>query len=191
MYRKQQPDPLPFQRNIRVRLAHGHLLIATTRLLVTVHHFASPRAEPDYTIRFAVSDNPDLLELYHPVDGWEFIGLLEFLRRKLDVLKHLDLRDEALRAELGLRTVSIPSQKPPRQEKRPAVEQMSLIREYVLEHPNCTRLEISRGINRSKNPYLLTQIEWMVLHGTLARSVNPRPNGTFEWRYIVVDDNAD
>lgn len=66
---------------------------------------------------------------------------------------------------------------------------MQLIHDFVLGHPNCTRLEIARAIGRAKTPYLLSQIEWMVLHGTLARTTNVRPNGVIEYRYIVVDDN--
>ena len=58
-YRRQQPDPLPYQRNFRVPLAgEGHLLIATTRLVVAVHHFSDAHGDPDYTIRVAVEDNP-------------------------------------------------------------------------------------------------------------------------------------
>lgn len=105
------------------------------------------------------------------------------------MLRHLDLRDPLVRAEYGLSTVSIPSQKRARQEKRPAEQAMQMIREFVLEHPNCTRLEIARGIDRAKSPYLLTQIEWLVNVGTLGRSVNIRANGVIEYRYIVVDDN--
>lgn len=191
MYRKSQPEPLPYQRNFRVRLGQGHLLIATTRLLVTVHHFSSPRAEPDYTIRFMVSDNPDLAAILHPVEGWDFVGLIYFLWRKIDVLKHLDLRGVDLKKELGIDTVSVPSQTRARQEKRTMEQAMSMIRSFILKHPNCTRLEIARGIDRSKNPYLLTQIEWLVNNGTLARTTNVRPNGAIEYRYIVVDDNAD
>lgn len=107
------------------------------------------------------------------------------------MLNHLDLRDDKLRSELGLRTVSSPYQKPPRQEKRSAEQAMAMIRDYVLAHPFCTRLEIARAIGRSKSPYLLSQIEWLVLNGTLARSINMRPNGAIEYRYIVVDDTGD
>lgn len=189
MYRKPKPEPLPYQRNFRVRLPQGHLLISTTRLMVAVHHFASPRAEPDYTIRFAVSDNPEMMPLFHPVDGWDFIGLVKFLWRQIDVLRTLDLRDPLVRAKAGLSTVSVPSQKPARQEKRPAEQAMKMIRQFVLKNPNCTRLEIARAIGRAKTPYLLTQIEWLVNTGTLGRSTNIRPNGVIEYRYIVVDDN--
>lgn len=191
MYRRQQPEPLPFQRNFRVRLPHGHLLIATTRLMVTVHHFPTPRAKPDFTMHFLVSDNPELSPLLHPVDGWDLLGLVRFLWRKIDVLKQLDLRDEKLREQLGLRTVSVPSQTRVRQEKRSTDETIGLICEFVLEHPNCTRLQIARGINRSKNPFLLTQIEWLVHTGKLARAVSYRPNGAVEYQYIFVGDNAD
>lgn len=159
--------------------------------MVTVHHFLSPRAEPDYTIRFAVSDNPELAQILHPVDGWDFISLVSFLWRKIDVLRTLDLRDPLVRAEAGLSTVSIPSQKRVRQEKRTMEQAMQMIREHVLNNPNCTRLEIARAIGRAKTPYLLTQIEWLVKHGTLGRSTNVRPNGVIEYRYIVVDDNDD
>lgn len=157
--------------------------------MVAVHHFSSPRAEPDYTIRFAVSDNPEMEPLLHPVDGWDFIGLVNFLWRKIDVLRTLDLRDPLVRAKAGLSTVSTPSQKPARQEKRPAEQAMKMIRAFVLDNPNCTRLEIARAIGRAKTPYLLTQIEWLVNVGTLGRSTNIRPNGVIEYRYIVVDDN--
>jgi len=191
VYQRPQPEPLPYQRNFRVRLSNGHLLISTTRLLVTVHHFSSPRAEPDYTIRFLVSDNPELAQIYHAVDGWDIIGLMRFLWRKIDMLKTLDLRDEALRSELGLRTVSIPSQNKKRQEKRPAEQALQMICDFVLENPNCTRLEIARHLGRAKTPYLLTQIEWLVVQGQLARSMNTRPNGTFEWRYVYIGDNSD
>lgn len=191
MYRKPQPEPLPYQRNFKVRLPTGHLLISTTRLMVTVHHFPSPRAEPDYTIHFMVADNPDMEELLHPVDGWDFIGLVKFLWRKIDVLKTLDLRDEGLRAELGLRTVSGASQKPQRQEKRSAEQALQLIREFVCDHPNCTRLEIARGINRAKSPYVRAQIEWLVYEGVLARTHVQRPEGTIEYRYVYIGDNTD
>lgn len=106
------------------------------------------------------------------------------------MLKTLDLRDETLREELGLRTVSTPSQKPARQEKRPMGESMAMIRDHVLNHPFCTRLEISRALGRAKSPYILGQIEMMVRNGTLARSIQIRPNGAIEYRYIVVDDNG-
>lgn len=66
-----------------------------------------------------------------------------------------------------------------------------MIRDYVLDNPNCTRLEISRHLGRAKNPYVLAQIEWLVLHGELARTVNPRPNGTFEYRYIFIGKSDD
>lgn len=142
-------------------------------------------------MHFLVSENPELALLFHPVQGWDFIGLVHFLWRKIEVLNTLDLRDPAVRAELGLRTVSVPSQKPARQEKRTAEQAMQMIREHILAHPFCTRLEIARAIGRSKSPYLLAQIEWLVLHGTLARSINIRTNGAIEYRYIVVDDNGD
>lgn len=186
MYQRQQPEPLPFQRNLKVRLPQGHLLISTTRLMVTVHHFPSPRAEPDYTIRFLVEDNPEMAHILHPVDGWDLLGLINFLWRKLDILRTLDLRDEAIRSEYGLRTVSTPFQTRTRQEKRPMEQALQMICDFVLENPNCTRLEISRHLGRAKNPYVLTQIEWLVSNGKLARSINPRPNGTFEYRYIFV-----
>lgn len=189
MYRRQQPEPLPFQRNFRVRLPHGHLLIATTKLLVTVHHFPTPRAEPDFTIRFLVADNPELLPLLHPVDGWDLLGLVRFLWRKIDILKALDLRDEAVRAELGLRTVSTPSQNKIRQEKRPAEQALKMICDFVYEHPSCTRLEIARAIGRAKTPYLLSQIEWLVQCGQLARSQTIRANGVVEFHYVYVGDN--
>jgi hypothetical protein len=189
VYRKPQPDSLPYQRNFHVRLAHGHLLISTTRLMVAVHHFSKVRANPDYTMHFMVSENPELASLFDPLHGWDFIGLVAFLWRQIDVLNHLDLRDPAVRQELGLRTVSVPSQKPQRQEKRSAEQAMQLIRAFVLEHPNCTRLEIARGINRKKSPHLLAQIEWLVRSGVLARMTNIRPEGTIEYRYIFVSDN--
>lgn len=107
------------------------------------------------------------------------------------MLRTLDLRDESIRAEAGLSTVSTPSQNKKRQEKRPAEQAMQMICQFVLDHPNCTRLEIARAIGRSKTPFLLTQIEWLVLQGHLARTVNPRPNGTFEYRYVYVGDNGD
>lgn len=191
MYRKPQPDGLPYQRNFRIRLEQGHLLVATTRLIVAVHHFPSPRAEADYTIRFLVSDNPELAQILHPVEGWDFIGLLNFLWRKLDILRTLDLRNPELRKELGLSTVSIPSQTRTRQEKRTFEEGIIMICEFVMEHPNCTRLEISRHLGRSKNPYVLTQIEWCVNKGQLARTTNVRPNGAIEYRYIWLGDNED
>ena len=68
---------------------------------------------------------------------------------------------------------------------------MAMIREFVLEHPFCTRLEIARAIGRSKSPYLLAQIEWLVMNGTLARSIQIRPNGAIEYRYIVIDDTGE
>lgn len=190
MYRRQQPEPLPYQRNFRVRLPHGHLLIATTKLLVTVHHFPSPRAEPDFTMRFLVADNPELPPLLHPVDGWDLLGLVRFLWRKIDMLKSLDLRDEGLRAELGLRTVSEVSQKPKRQEKRSAEQALKLIQEFVIDHPNCTRLEIARGINRAKSPHVRAQIEWLVYQGVLARTEIIRPEGTLEFRYVYIGGYA-
>lgn len=189
MYRKRQPEPLPFQRNIRVRLDVGHLLIATTPLMVTVHHFKSPKAEADYTIRFDVSGNPELLELFDPVNGWDFVGLISFLGRKMGVLRTFDLRDPALREQAGLRTVSVPSQKPQRQEKRPAEQALQLISDYVRDNPNCTRLEIASGINRKKSPHTIAQIEWLVHTGVLARTHVVRPEGTIEWRYIFLGDN--
>lgn len=66
-----------------------------------------------------------------------------------------------------------------------------MILEFVLENPNCTRLEISRHLGRSKNPFVLAQIEWLVMNGKLARTTNVRPNGTIEYRYIFVGDNGD
>jgi len=188
MYRNSQPDGLPYQRNFHVRLEQGHLLIATTRLMVAVHHFSKAHGEPDYTIHFLVSDNPDLAPLLHPIHGWDFVGLINFLWRKLDILRTLDLRDETLRAEFGLSTVSIPSQTRQRQEKRSFQEGIVMICEFVMTHPNCTRLEISRHLGRSKNPYILTQIEWCVNKGQLARTTNVRPNGALEYRYIWVGE---
>ncbi len=191
MYRRQQPEPLPFQRNLKVRLPQGHLLISTTRLMVAVHHFPSPRAEPDYTIHFSVLENEEMLSLFHPVDGWDVVGLLRFLWSKIDMLKHIDLRDEELRRAYGLSTVSIPSQKRLRQEKRPAEQAMQMICDYVLEHPSCTRLEIARAIGRAKTPYLLSQIEWLVQSGQLARTQTIRANGVVEFHYVYIGDNAD
>ncbi|MBI1278200.1 MAG: hypothetical protein GC179_08740 [Anaerolineaceae bacterium] len=106
-------------------------------------------------------------------------------------MRTLDLRDEAIRSEYGLRTVSTPSQKPARQEKRSFQEGIVMICQFVMEHPNCTRLEISRHLGRSKNPYILTQIEWCVDKGQLARTTNVRPNGALEYRYVWVGDNDD
>lgn len=191
MYRRQQPEPLPYQRNFKVRLPKGHLLIATTKLMVTVHHFPSPRAEADYTIHFLASENEEMLSLFHPVDGWDIIGLMRFLWSKIDMLKTLDLRNEELRREYGLSTVSIPSQNRVRQEKRPAEQAMQMICDYVLEHPSCTRLEIARAIGRAKTPYLLSQIEWLVQTGQLARNQTIRTNGVVEFHYVYLGDNSD
>lgn len=107
------------------------------------------------------------------------------------MLRSLDLRNEALRAELGLRTVPGVSQKPPRQEKRSAEQALQLIQQFVIDHPNCTRLEISRGINRAKSPHIRAQIEWLVYKGVLARMEIIRPEGTKEFRYVYVGDYAD
>lgn len=188
MYKRPEPEPLPFQRNLKVRLPKGHLLISATAKLVTVHHFKSPRAEPDYTMRFMVVENPELAHLMHPVEGWDFIGLVRFLWSKIDMLRTLDLRDESLRAEVGLRTVSIPSQSKKRQEKRPMEQAMEMICAFVRDNPNCTRLEIARAIGRAKTPYLLTQIELLVQAGTLARTHIIRPNGVIEYRYFYAGD---
>lgn len=157
--------------------------------MVAVHHFSSPRAEPDYTIHFLASENPDMAELFHPVDGWDFVGLMRFLWRKIDVINTLDLRDPALREEFGLRTVSGASQKPARQEKRSAEQALQLIQDFVIDNPNCTRLDIARALNRAKSPHIRAQIEWLVYNGVLARTQIVRPEGTIEYRYIFVGDN--
>lgn len=188
MYSKLQPQPLPFQRNIRIRVGEGHFLLSTTPLLVAVHYFKSPQSEPDYTIRFDVSGNPELLTLYHPVHGWDLIGLLDFLWRKIDVFRTLNLRDEGLREQLGLRTVSTPSQKSKRQEKRSMEQAMQMICDHARDNPNCTRLDIARAIGRAKTPYLLTQIELLVQAGTLARTHIVRANGVIEYRYFYAGD---
>lgn len=190
MYRRPQPPPLP-QRSFKVRLKSGHVIVSATKLLVAIHHVPDGQREPDYTIHLMVEDNPDLAQLYHSFLGWDVVALVGLLWRKLDILRTLDLRDESLRAELGLRTVSIPSQTRARQEKRTMEQAMKMICDFVLDHPNCTRLEIARGIGRSKNPYLLTQIEWLVLHGNLARSTNVRPNGAIEYRYMFIRKSDD
>lgn len=107
------------------------------------------------------------------------------------MLKSLDLRDPAIRAEYGLRTVSIPSQNKKRQEKRPAEQALQMIRDYVLDNPSCTRLDISRHLGRSKNGYVIGQIEWLVRTGQLARTEFTRPNGALEFRYVFIGDAAD
>lgn len=107
------------------------------------------------------------------------------------MLKTLDLRDEGLRAELGLRTVLGASQKSKRQEKRSAEQALKLIQEFVVDHPSCTRLEISRGINRAKSPHVRAQIEWLVYNGVLARTQIIRPEGTIEYRYVYVGESEE
>ena len=100
-----------------------------------------------------------------------------------------DLRDGEARAWLDdFKTVSIPSLHQKRQQKRPIEQTLALIREFVMQEPWCTRLDIARFLGRSKSPYLVAQIEWLVNNGTLGRSQNIRPNGFIEFRYIVVDD---
>lgn len=190
MYYRRRPPPLP-QRTFTVQLESGHLLVSATQLMVGIHHVPNGQSEPDYSIRLWLVDNPDLAQLYHPKMGWDLPALVGLLWRKIDVFNTLNLRGVDIAKELGIDTVSIPSQSKKRQEKRSEEQSMKLIQEFVLEHPNCTRLEIARGIDRSKNPYLLLQIEWLVLHGVLARTVNYRPNGAPEYRYIFLGKSDD
>lgn len=188
-YRRQQPPPP--QRTLTVRLKSGRIVVSATQLLVAIYHFQKGQHEPDYTTHLMVADNPELAELYHPTLGWDLESLVSLLWRKIEVLKHLDLRDEALREKLGLRTVSAPSQKIVRQEKRTAEEAMQLIQEYVIDHPNCTRLEIARGINRKKTGHFIAQVEWLVRLGILFRTEVELRENVFEFHYIFIGKSDD
>lgn len=190
MYRKRQPEPLPYHRNFRLRLPadQGHLVVATTSRMVSVIRIRTPHGQPDYTIRWLVSDVPALAALYDNLWGWNLVGLIGFIEREIDMAT-FDLRQGEAREWLDdINTVSIPSLRPKRQHKRPVEQTIPLIREFVMSNPWCTRLDIARFLGRSKSPYLVAQIEWMVNKGILGRSQNIRPNGFIEFRYIVVDD---
>lgn len=166
------------------------LRIWTSSKAVEVTHLRRISDEtPIWKAYFLTAENPSLARLYHSRTGWDIVGLIGLMRGEITKMMTLDLRDPALRAELGLSTVSIPSQERKRQEKRSAEQAMQLILEFVRDNPNCTRLEIARAIGRAKTPYLLLQIEQMVQAGALARTHIIRPNGVIEWRYFFAGDN--
>lgn len=190
MYRRSQPRPLPYHRNFRLRLpaGHGALVVSTTQQMVSMHHVQTPRAQPNYSTYWLISDEPALAALHHDIWGWDLVALIGFIRRQIDVTA-LNLRDGEAREWLdSLSTVSAPCRTQNRQEKRPAGQTMELIRVHVVDHPGCNRLEIARALQRAKSPYLIVQIECLVAIGQLARTHIIRPGGVIEYRYVFAGD---
>jgi len=141
-----------------------------------------------------IADNPALATLYTPRMGWDIVGLISLMRSEIAQMAHLNLRDPAVRAELGIGTVSVPFQHPEKQEKRPMGQALALITAFIGEHPGCTRLQIARGIDRAKQPNVIVQIEWLVSRGYLARSHGTSAQGRLEFRYTLIEpfvDNGD
>lgn len=192
MYRKRQPEPLPYHRNFRLRLPadRGHLVVATTSRMVSVYHICTPHGQPDYSTYWLASDDPALAALHHDVWGWDLVALIGFIGRKIDVTK-LNLRDGEAREFLDhLSTVSAPSRKQQQADKRPAGQSMKLIEDFVIEHPGSSRLEICRAIGRKKTPTSIAQIECLVEINVLARTHFIRPGGAVEYRYVFAGGDA-
>lgn len=119
--------------------------------------------------------------------GWDIVGLISLMRREIEKMAQLDLRDPALREELGLSTVSVPSHHRSKQQKRRMGEAIELIGAYVEAHPGCTRLDIARGLDRAKSPHLIVQIEWLVTQKVILREHVIRENGAVEYRYRIAE----
>lgn len=187
-YRHQPETPLPSDRTFIVNLSDGtSLRIWASREMVTVFHHEKLHSEPLWRATFYTADNPELAAIYTPRLGWDIVALISLTRSEIEHMAQLNLRDPETRQELGLSTVSVPSQNRNRQEKRPMGEALELIASYVEAHPACTRLEIARGIGRTKSPHLLTQIEWLVAQKVILRDQIIRANGAVEYRYTVAD----
>lgn len=189
-YRRQPETPLPSDRTFIVNLADGtSLRINATAQMVTLYHHRKLHQEPIWRAIFFLADNPALAALYTPRLGWDIVGLISLMRSEVMKMMRLDLRDPELREEAGLSTVSIPSHNRSKQEKRPMGQALEMIADFVAAHPQCTRLEIARGIGRAKSPHLLVQIEWLVQQKVIVREQFLRANGFQEYRYTIVDDN--
>lgn len=189
MYHRRQPEtPLPSDRTFIVNLSDGtSLRIWCSSQLVTVYHHARLHEEPLWRATFYIADNPDLGALYTPRLGWDIVGLISLMRSEIEKMATLNLRDNEVRTEAGLDTVSIPSHNRSKQEKRPMGQALELIVDYIESNPNCTRLQIAGGIGRAKSPYLLTQIEWLVSQKVIVREQVLRANGMREYRYKLAE----
>lgn len=189
MYNRRQPEtPLPHDRTFIVNLADGtSLRISATSQMVTLYHHRKLHEEPIYRAMFFIADNPQLGALYSQRLGWDIVGLISLMRSEIAKMATLNLRDNTIREEAGLETVSIPSHNRSKQEKRPMGQALELIADYIASNPGCTRLQIARGIDRAKSPYLLTQIEWLVSQKVILREQFLRANGMREYRYYIAD----
>ena len=187
-YRRQPDEPLPHDRTFIVNLADGtSLRINATSQMVTLYHHRKLHEEPIYRAVFFIADNPQLGALYSGRMGWDIVGLISLIRSEIAKMATLNLRDNTIREEAGLETVSIPSHNRSKQEKRPMGQALELIADYIASNPGCTRLQIARGIDRAKSPYLLTQIEWLVSQKVIFREQFLRANGMREYRYYIAD----
>jgi hypothetical protein len=188
IYRRQPDIPLPHNRTFIVNLADGtSLRIWASSQMVTVSQHRKLHEDPLWQAHFMIVDNPELAGLYSERLGWDLVGLISLMRSEIESMAQLNLRDTSVREELGLSTVSIPSHHRSKQEKRSMGQALELIGDYVDAHPNCTRLEIARGLDRAKSPYLIVQIEWLVTQKVILREHIIRANGAVEYRYRTAD----
>ena len=193
--RPQPPTPPPNDRTFIVNLADGtSLRINATSQMVTLYQHRKLHEEPIYRAIFFIVDNPALGALYSQRFGWDIVGLISLMRSEIAEMTALNLRGVNLKKELGIDTVSIPSQNSEKQEKRPMGQALQMITAFVDEHPGCTRLQIARGIDRANQPNVIVQIEWLVARGFLARSHGTSAQGRLEFRYTLIEmfvDNVD
>lgn len=134
-----------------------------------------------------IAENPALATLYSNRMGWDIVGLISLMRSEIAQMAQLNLRDPELRQELGFGTVSAPFHDRSKQQKRPMGEALELIADYVAAHPQCTRLDIARGLSRAKSPHLIVQIEWLVQQKVILREQTVRANAAVEYRYKIAD----
>lgn len=159
---------------------------------MTLYHHRKLHEEPSYRAVFFVADNPTLAALYSGRLGWDIVGLISLMRGEIQNMTALNLRDVDLKKELGIDTVSIPSQHhKSKQHKRPMGQALEMITAFIADHPHCTRLEIARAIGRAKQPNVIVQIEWLVARGFLARSHGTSAQGRLEFRYTLIERYVD
>lgn len=162
--------------------------------MVTLYHHRKLHEEPIYRAVFFIADNPQLGALYSQRLGWDIVGLISLMRSEIEVLKQGKIKGSELRQLLDTSTVSVPSQQKEKQDKRSNGAGLQAILDFVLQHPNCTRLQIADGINRAKTPRVIAQIEYLVQLECLARlhAINAKNNLEFQYIYLApLPDNGD
>lgn len=176
----------PTDKRFRVRIGLNHHLVVWTNVYgVQLEYFTKMNQEQgDWTVWLDYDENPDLKGLFHPVHGWDLVGLARLL------WAYVDAAETIQRTSAKDGKVSVPFHLNPGIREWRESQETTLLIHSVLQAANrpLSRKEIAKGLGKSKHPRLNKLIESMVEAGELTRSEEPLQNGKMKYLY---SDNAD